>query len=77
MGTLLTSQITGATNHRISEFCNLTKINSSFAEENQALFFSFLSIYFLFFLSVATDIKDEEVRIPKRLFLGMYLLCLS
>lgn len=42
---------------------------------NQALFF-FLFVY-IYFLSVATDIKDEEVRIPKRLFLGMYLLCLS
>lgn len=45
-----------------TERCNLFSLSLSLF-----LFFVYLS-----YLSEATDSKDEEIKVPKRLFLGMY-----
>lgn len=65
----------GVTRLTYCEYLHAPRVTADFADKlkKTKLFPSFPLFFFYFiFSSVATDSKDEEIRIPKRIFLGMY-----
>lgn len=57
---------------------NLESTKSRFEKQEQppSVFLFPLSLFFCL-VSLATDSKEEEVKVPKKFFLGMYSIALS